>query len=210
MNDKVLLQYAEQHSDIESPLLAELTRETNIRIYHPRMLSGHIQGRFLSMISKMIQPQRILEIGTYTGYSALCLAEGLSFGGKLYTIEINDELEDFIRSYFNRSDYKDVIILKIGDAREIIPLIDESFDLVYIDGDKREYADYYHLVFDKVKPGGFIIADNVFWNGKVVDELQNDEFTSNIRKFNELIAHDNRVEKVILPIRDGLSIIRKK
>ncbi len=207
--NQALIEYAEKYTTPEGELLKELASETHVKIYHPRMLSGHLHGRFLSAISHMIQPSNILEIGTYTGYSALCLAEGLRTDGLLHTIEINDELEDFIISYFQRSPYKDKIILHIGDARQIIPTLNKNFDLVYIDGDKREYMDYYNVVFEYVKRGGFILADNVFWNGKVIDTGQKDEFTESIRKFNEMVANDSRVEKAMLPIRDGISIIRK-
>jgi predicted O-methyltransferase YrrM len=208
--NKSLIEYAEKYSDTESELLKELSRETNLRIYNPRMLSGHLQGRILSMLSHMIKPKYILEIGTYTGYSALCLAEGLQPDGVLHTIENNDELEDFIKNYFNRCKYKKNIVLHIGDARKIIPTLNITFDLVYIDGNKKEYIEYFNLVINKVNSGGFIFADNVFWNGKVIDEHEQDEFTNTIRNFNKMIHENQKLEKVIIPIRDGLSIIRKK
>lgn len=208
--NKSLLEYAERYSDAENDLLKEIVRETNIRICNPRMLSGHLQGRILAMLSHMIKPQYILEIGTYTGYSALCLAEGLQEDGFIHTIEINDEVEDFIRTYFNRSKFSKNIVLHIGDARQIIPTLNIVFDLVYIDGDKREYIEYLQLVVDKVKTGGFIIADNVFWNAKVVDESQQDDYTKTIRKFNQIVLENQQLEKVIIPFRDGLTIIRKK
>jgi len=198
-----------EHTTDENELLKELYRETHVKIYHPRMLSGHLQGKILKMLSHMIAPYRILEIGTYTGYSALCLAEGLLPGGLLHTIEINDELEEFIRLYINRSSHASKIKLHIGNAINIIPSLDDTFDLVFIDGDKREYLDYYHAVFSKVRQGGFIIADNVLWNGKVLNPNENDEFTKSIREFNDYVHYDTRVENVMLPIRDGMMILRK-
>ncbi len=205
-----LYRYAMAHTEPESELLSSLERETNVKIYHPRMLSGLIQGKLLKFISLMLQPKRILEIGTYTGYSALCMAEGLIDDGILFTIEINDELEDFIRSYIQRSSFTEKIKLYIGDARIIVPNIDETFDLVYIDGDKREYVDYYNVVINKVRTGGFIIVDNVFWNGKVIDKYADDDITKAIRTFNDLVHNDGRVENLMLPLRDGLTILRKR
>jgi len=201
--------YVLEHTEEENELLKELYRQTHVKIYHPRMLSGHLQGKILKMLSHMIAPYRILEIGTYTGYSALCLAEGLLPGGLLHTIEINDELEEFIRLYINRSPHASKIKLHIGNAINIVPSIDETFDLVFIDGDKREYLAYYHAVFNKVRQGGFIIADNVLWNGKVLNPNENDEFTKSIREFNDYVHFDTRVENVMLPIRDGMMILRK-
>lgn len=204
-------QYILDHSDQEDPVLQELNRETNLKILRPRMLSGHLQGKILEMISKMIHPERILELGTYTGYSAICLAKGLKENGTLHTIEINDELEDLILKYFKKADIENKAILHIGDAKSIIKKIDEQFDLVFIDADKREYLEYYHLVFDYVKPGGFILADNVLWSGKVIEtETPDDDYTKGIFEFNQLIKNDERIEKVILPLRDGLTLIRKK
>lgn len=208
--ENTIQKYVIEHTEEQSELLRELERETNVKIYHPRMLSGHLQGKILKMFSHMISPYRILEIGTYTGYSALCLAEGLLPGGILHTIEINDELEDFIRLYINRSTLSSKINLHIGNALNIIPSINEIFDLVFIDGDKREYLDYYHAIFDKVRQGGFIIADNVLWNGKVLNKQENDEFTKSIRAFNDYVHFDIRVENVMLPLRDGLTILRKR
>ncbi len=208
--NKLLIEYAEKYSDDESNLLKELARETYVKKNNPRMLSGHLQGRFLSMISHMIKPKYILEIGTFTGYSALCLAEGLQSDGVLHTIEKNDELEDFIRTYFNRSTYKNKIILHIGDALKIIPTFNIIFDLVYIDGDKKEYIEYFNVLINKVKSGGYIIADNVFWNGKVIYENEQDDYTNTIRNFNNLIYTNKQLEKVIIPFRDGIYIIRKK
>jgi len=175
------------------------------------MLSGHLQGKILEMISKMIQPEKILEIGTYTGYSAICLAKGIKKGGKLHTIEINDELEDIVLKYIKKAGLTEVVSNHFGNALEIIPEINEMFDLVFIDGDKREYLKYYHMVFDHVKPGGFILADNVLWSGKVIElDSPDDEYTKGIFDFNEYLKNDSRVEKVILPLRDGLTLIRKK
>jgi len=204
-------QYILEHSDPEDSLLAELNRETNLKILRPRMLSGHLQGKILEMISKMIRPEKILEIGTYTGYSAICLAKGLSKDGELHTIEINDELEDFIRKYLQKAGLKNIVNLHIGNALKVIPNLKETFDLVFMDGDKRQYSAYYHTLFDYVKPGGFILADNVLWSGKVIElESPDDEYTKGIFAFNELITKDPRIEKVILPLRDGLALIRKK
>ena len=204
-------EYILNHSDEEDPILAELNRETNLKILRPRMLSGHLQGKILEMISKMINPERILELGTYTGYSAICLAKGLQENGIFHTIEINDELEDIIRKYFTKAQIENTVKLHFGDARKIIPEINEQFDLIFIDADKREYLEYYNIVFDYVKPGGFILADNVLWSGKVIDlKSPDDEYTKGIFEFNEFIKNDDRVEKVILPLRDGLMLIRKK
>jgi predicted O-methyltransferase YrrM len=204
-------EYILNHSDREDPVLAELNRETNLKILRPRMLSGHLQGKVLEMISKMIHPERILELGTYTGYSAICLAKGLKEKGILHTIEINDELEEIIRKYFLKAGIENSVDLHFGDARKIIPQLNEQFDLVFIDADKREYLEYYHLVFDVVKPGGFILADNVLWSGKVIElESPDDEYTKGIFDFNRFIKNDDRIEKVILPLRDGLTLIRKK
>jgi predicted O-methyltransferase YrrM len=204
-------EYILNHSDKEDPVLAALNHETNQKILRPRMLSGHLQGKVLEMISKMINPKKILELGTYTGYSAICLAKGLKEQGILHSIEINDELEDFILKYLRKANLEDKIKLHFGDARNIIPDINKQFDLVFIDADKREYVEYYNIVFDYVKAGGFILADNVLWSGKVINmETPDDEYTRGIIEFNELIKNDNRVEKVILPLRDGLTLIRKK
>ncbi|HAF28501.1 MAG TPA: methyltransferase [Bacteroidales bacterium] len=204
-------EYILNHSDGEDPVLAELNRETNLKVLRPRMLSGHLQGKVLEMISKMIHPERILELGTYTGYSAICLAKGLKEKGILHTIEMNDELEEIIRKYFLKAGIENKVDLHFGDARKIIPQLNEQFDLVFIDADKREYLEYYHLVFDFVKPGGFILADNVLWSGKVIElESPDDEYTKGIFDFNRFIKDDDRIEKVILPLRDGLTLIRKK
>ena len=203
--------YILDHSDKEDPILAELYRETHVKILNPRMLSGHLQGKVLEMISKMINPEKILEIGTYTGYSAICLAKGLKDTGILHTIEINDELEDLISKYLQKSGLENKVKLHFGDARKIISEINEQFDLIFIDADKREYLEYYNIILEYVKPGGFILADNVLWSGKVLEqEASEDVHTKGIIEFNEFIKKDDRIEKVILPLRDGLTLIRKK
>ncbi len=203
-----LAKYIEQHTDVEPELLKALNRETQLKVLMPRMISGHFQGRVLSMLSKMIRPKNILEIGTYTGYSALCFAEGLSAEGKITTIDINEELEELVRSYFNKSNYKNQIEYILGDANKIIPTLKDSFDIVFIDADKENYGKYYNLVFDKVNKGGYIIADNVLWSGKVVG-TKIDKDTKAILEFNKMVQDDNRVENVLFPIRDGLLIARK-
>ncbi|MBI5538464.1 MAG: O-methyltransferase [Bacteroidia bacterium] len=202
--------YILEHTENETEALYELNRETNIQIYHPRMLSGHLQGRVLKMLCSMIKPKLILEIGTYTGYSAICFAEGLSPEGKIHTIEINDELEDFIKSYIHKAGFNKQIILHFGNALEIIPTLNETFDLVFIDGDKRQYTEYYNAVFDKVTKGGYIIADNVLWNDKVIEDIKNmDEYTLGIVHFNKMVHNDKRVSNVIFPIRDGMMVMQK-
>jgi predicted O-methyltransferase YrrM len=203
--------YILEHIEAEDPILKELDRETHLKVPGARMLSGHLQGQALTMISKMINPLRILELGTFTGYSAICLAKGLQENGKLFTIELDDELREIAQKYFIKSGLDDKIFQLIGFAKEIIPTLSETFDLVYMDADKREYVDYFNLVFDKVRPGGFILADNTIWSGKVLeDTVANDRQTKGIIKFNETVKNDSRIEKVILPLRDGLTIIRKK
>jgi predicted O-methyltransferase YrrM len=204
--------YILSHIDEEGEHLARLNRETHIYHLRPRMCSGHLQGRLLKMFVRMINPRNILELGTFTGYSGLCLAEGLiAPDGELHTIEIDDELEDFIRSHFEASAFADRIHLHIGDAREILPSLGKTFDLVFMDANKREYCEYYDLVFPMLAPGGFIIADNTLWDGKVVDWGKKlDAQTEGILRFNDMVAHDDRVEKVIIPLRDGLTIIYKK
>lgn len=209
INDQ-LEKYILDHSDKEDKILYELYRETNLKVLNPRMISGHLQGKILEFISKMISPEHILEIGTYTGYSAICLAKGLKPGGQLHTIEINDEILGIPKRYIAKLKLQDKIKFYCGDALEIIEKIDKSFDLVFIDADKRQYVNYYNKLFDKVKQGGYILVDNVLWGGKVIDEKDDDESTIGIRQFNRLIKKDNRIEKVILPIRDGLFLIRKK
>lgn len=203
--------YILQHTDSEPEYLTQLNRETWIRMLNPIMCSGHLQGRVLSMLCKMIQPVHALELGTFTGYSALCIAESLPENGELDTIESDDELEEFILRNFEKTPFEDKINLLIGNALEIIPTLDKTYDLVFIDADKREYEAYYEAVLPKIRQGGFILADNTLWSGKVVEKVHhNDQQTLGILRFNELIATDNRVEKVILPLRDGLTLIRKK
>jgi caffeoyl-CoA O-methyltransferase len=201
----LLLKYCEP----ESELLQRINRETYLKVLMPRMLSGHYQGRVLSMLSKMISPKRILEIGTFTGYATLCLAEGLTENGLLHTLDINVELEDMVRKNFADSSYNDQIRYILGDATTSIKQLEETFDLVFIDADKKNNGTYYDLIFDQVRPGGLIIVDNVLWSGKVLSNQQ-DKDTKNISTFNDKVAADNRVEKLILPVRDGLFIIRKK
>lgn len=203
-----LQRYAEQHTTEESPLLKRINRETNAEVLMPRMLSGHLQGRVLSMISHMIRPKVVLEIGTFTGYSALCLAEGLREGGKVITIDINDELHDRVTAYFRAAKMEKHIDYRIGNALEIIPGLKEKYDLVFIDADKENYARYFDLVIDNVNLNGFILADNVFWSGKVLQEKP-DRDTRSIIDFNAKVQGDPRVENVLLPIRDGLMLMRK-
>jgi caffeoyl-CoA O-methyltransferase len=202
--------YSVAHTENESELLKSLNRETHANILNPRMLSGHLQGRFLSMISRMIRPDSILEIGTYTGYSALCLCEGLNAEGRLITIDINEELETFTRRFFANSPFTDNIDYRIGKATDIIPTLDQTFDLVFIDADKINYAAYFNLCIDKVRKGGFLIADNVLWSGKVVqDEIKIDKDTQALLDFNKMVHEDDRVSNILLPIRDGLMILQK-
>jgi len=202
---ELLLNYCEPESD----LLKNIDRETNLKVLMPRMLSGHYQGRVLSMLSKMVSPKRILEIGTFTGYATICLAEGLTLDGIIYTLDINAELEDMVRANFAKSNYNDKIQYILGDATKTVIELDEVFDIVFIDADKKNNGTYYDLVFDRVRSGGLIIVDNVLWSGKVLQEKQ-DKDTKNITSFNDKIAGDERVEKLILPVRDGLFVIRKK
>jgi len=204
-----LQQYIETHTSAESDSLKEINRETHAHVLRARMLSGHVQGRFLSLMSKMIQPTTILEIGTYTGYSAICLAEGLKPHGKLITIDINEELESRVRNYFKESEFAHQIDFRIGDARKIIPSLTETFDLVFIDADKENYSLYYDLVIDKLPPGGVILADNVLWSGKVV-QPNPDKDTKAILDFNDKVQQDARVENLLMPLRDGVMMIRKR
>ena len=204
-----LSQYLELTCEPEPELLQQINRETHLKVLKPRMLSGHFQGRVLSMLSKLIAPRRILEIGTYTGYATLCLAEGLAEGGEIHTIEVNPELEEMIRKNFSQSPLASQIKLYTGDARTIIPQLNESWDLVFIDADKANNSTYYDLVFDKVRSGGLILTDNVLWSGKVLEKGLADKDTSIIDQFNHKVAQDPRVEKLILPIRDGVFVIRK-
>lgn len=203
--------YILQHSTAEDPLLAELNRQTYLKMLNPRMLSGPYQGKLLELISHMLKPERILEIGTFTAYSAICMARGLKQGGILHTIEINDEIREFAEGYIRKAGMEKKIIIHTGNALEIIPELKGPFDLVFIDGEKAEYTACYKMVFSLVKNGGFIIADNVLWGGKVYDtEHQKDESTMHINEFNTMISDDDRVENLLLPVRDGLMIIRKK
>lgn len=207
--DSQIAAYCQQHTTAESPLLRQLNRDTHAQVLQPRMLSGHFQGRFLSMVSHMVRPNYILEIGTYTGYSALCLAEGLTPDGRLVTIDINEEIESFTSKYLNDSPLKNKIDFRIGDAAEIIPTLDEVVDLVFIDADKVNYQTYYDLILEKVRPGGYILIDNVLWDGKVSDENARDIKTTAIRSFNDNVQADARTENILLPIRDGILLARK-
>ncbi|TPV35682.1 O-methyltransferase [Paucihalobacter ruber] len=203
--------YIVNHSEDEPELLKQLSRETHLKILQPRMLSGHYQGRLLSLISKIINPKAILEIGTYTGYSALCLAEGLQNSGVLHTIDINEELYDFQRKYFDASPFGKQMIQHVGNAVEIINTIDSQFDLVFIDADKEDYPTYFELIIDKLNPGGIILSDNVLWSGKVIEPLvEGDEATKALIQYNQMLKDDPRIETVVLPVRDGLTISRKK
>jgi caffeoyl-CoA O-methyltransferase len=204
--------YVVAHSQDEPELLQQLHRETYQKVLLPRMLSGHYQGRLLSMISKLVKPKNILEIGTYTGYSALCLAEGIQVSGELHTIDINEELFDFQRKYFDKSPYGKQIQQYLGNALDIIPKLDKTFDLVFIDADKKNYTNYFHAIIDKMNPGGIILSDNVLWSGKVLETTFKKEDTSTpaLIEYNKLLKEDARVETLILPIRDGITICRKK
>ena len=201
----LLLHYCEP----EDKLLQHIDRETNLKVLMPRMLSGHYQGRVLSMLSKMVSPKRILEVGTFTGYATLCFAEGLSDDGIIYTLDINAELEDMVRGNFAKSPLNSKIKYIIGDAKDSLENIKDTFDLVFIDADKKNNGTYYDMIFDQVRPGGLIIVDNVLWSGKIVNNAQ-DKDTKNISSFNDKVNEDTRVEKLILPVRDGLFVIRKK
>lgn len=209
--DSKIQEYADKYTSPESDVLRELNEETYSVVAMPQMLSGHIQGRILAMISKMIKPKYILEIGTYTGYSAICLCEGLEFGGKLITIDINSDMEAINKKYFDKAGLSGKIKKLTGNALEIIPKLDHGLDLVFIDADKTNYANYYDMIFDRLNAGGIILADNVLWSGKVLlEEKDMDDDTKALSKFNEKIMNDNRVENILLPVRDGLMIIRKK
>ena len=209
--DAKLDEYVCNHSENEPNVLRDLNRKTHLSVMQPRMLSGHFQGRVLSMLSHMIQPQRILEIGTYTGYSALCFAEGLAPNGKITTIDVNEELEDLVREYIEKAGMTNQVEYLIGDATQLIPTLNDVFDIVFIDADKKNYCTYYDLVFDKVRKGGYIIADNVLWSGKVLEDYDSlDRETKVLMDYNKKIHEDDRVQEVLLPIRDGLMIARKK
>ena len=202
--------YSLSHTSEENDLLKDLNRQTHVQVLQPRMLSGHLQGRILSMFSHMIRPSRVLEIGTYTGYSALCIAEGISENGKIITIDSNKELEPFTRTYFSKSKFNDQIEFIVGNALSVIPQLEEIWDLVFIDADKENYLNYYESVLKNVRKGGFIIADNVLWSGKVTQEISsNDNETSGIVEFNKKVNEDSRVENVLVPVRDGLMVLRK-
>ncbi|MGV3460022.1 MAG: O-methyltransferase [Flavobacterium sp.] len=201
--------YAANHSENEPAVLAALNKETHQKILQPRMLSGHFQGRVLSMISKLVNPKHILEIGTYTGYAALCLAEGLQAGGALDTIDNNEELYDFQKKYFDKSEWAGQITQHLGNALEIIPALGKKFDLVFIDADKENYINYYHLIVPMMNKGGIILSDNVLWSGKVLEPVKaNDKSTKILLEYNQLLKDDPRVETVLLPIRDGLTVSR--
>ncbi len=207
-----LARYAEDHTSPEPEILRQLNRETHANVLSPRMLSGHLQGRVLALLSHLVKPYRVLEIGTYTGYSALCLAEGLTAGGKVITLDVNEELERMVRSYVEKAGMTGRVDFRIGRAADLIPQLAETFDLVFIDADKANYGLYYDLVFDKVRPGGLIVADNVLWSGKVVqpEAVRKDKELRAILAFNARIQQDDRVENVLLPLRDGLMVVRKK
>ena len=228
MFNEELERYAEDHTTPELPVLAKLNRETHLTQMYPRMLAGHLQGAFLSMISQMIKPERILEIGTFTGYSTICLAAGLAgpslpaiyptpdpspkregSSGVIHTIEVDPELEGMAIRYFQEAGIEDLVILHIGNAMEIIPALKEQWDLVYIDADKPNYLNYYKMVFENVRPGGYIIADNVLWGGKVLESKPRNKETLGIIEFNEFVHRDERVENVVLPVRDGIMVVRK-
>lgn len=208
---KDLSDYCENNTSPESEVLAQLNRETHLKVVSPRMLSGHLQGRFLSFISKLQQPKLIVEIGTYTGYSALCLAEGLHPEGKLISIDVNEETSSFAKSFIAKTEYADKIELVLADAKEFVKTINEPIDLVFIDADKKNYLNYYHLVIEKLNKGGLIIADNVLWSGKItmLESSMNKE-TLALHQFNQFVQQDTRVENILLPIRDGLMVVRKK
>ena len=205
-----LSKYAEDHTTEESVLLQKINRETHLDVLKPRMLSGHLQGRFLSLVSKMMQPKRILEIGTYTGYSAISMAEGLADDGLLYTIDVNEELKPRVLSYFAASPFSSKIKFLIGEADEIIKDLEEEWDIIFIDADKVNYLNYYEKLVPTLRRGGVIIADNVLWSGKISDPAIKDKTTQSLRAFNQAVQQDDRVENVLLPVRDGLMMVRKK
>ena len=207
--DQKILDYVDLYSQQEPLLLKELNKETNLKVLNPRMLSGSYQGRILSIISKILKPKMVLEIGTYTGYSALCIAEGLDIGGTIDTIDINEELQQIQNKFFSKSGFAKQINQHLGNALDIIPKINKTFDLVFLDADKENYIEYFNLIIDKVNSGGVIIADNVLWSGKVIKADTNDLVTNKLIEFNNLINKDKRIENIILPFRDGLSICRK-
>jgi predicted O-methyltransferase YrrM len=207
--NKDILEYSEKYSQQEPEILQELNRETHLKILNPRMLSGFFQGRLLSIISKLIKPKKVLEIGTYTGYSAICIAEGMNKNGIIHTIDKNEELNTIQKKYFKKSGLENNIIQYNGCALDIIPKIEEKFDLIFIDADKENYINYFNLVIDKLNNNGVILADNVLWSGKVINSEDHDLTTNVLREFNRMVNNDNRVETILIPIRDGISIIRK-
>ena len=207
--NKDIFEYSEKYSQQEPKILQELNRETHLKVLNPRMLSGFFQGRLLSIISKLIKPKKVLEIGTYTGYSAICIAEGMNKNGMIHTIDKNEELNIIQKKYFKKSGLEDNIVQYNGCALEIIPKIEEKFDLIFIDADKENYINYFNLVMDKLNSNGVILADNVLWSGKVINSEDHDLTTNVLREFNKRVNNDNRVETILLPIRDGISIIRK-
>jgi predicted O-methyltransferase YrrM len=202
--------YLENHTSEEPEVLKKLRRDTHLKTVYPQMLSGHVMGKFLEMISRMVAPTRILEIGTFTGYSAICLAQGLKPEGKIFTVESNPEMTEFAAPYFAEANLQDRVVQLCGNALEIIATLDFSFDLVFIDAAKHEYTDYYRAVFGKVAPGGIMLVDNVLWDGKVLKDEPDDKDTEGIMRFNEFVKNDDRVDKVMLPLRDGIFLIRKK
>lgn len=204
-----ILEYSEINSQEEPSLLKELNRETHLKVLNPRMLSGAFQGRLISLISKLINPKKVLEIGTYTGYSALCIYEGLDEKGVIHTIDKNEELVDIQKKYFTKTGDVEKFIQHTGTALDIIPEINETFDFIFLDADKENYINYFNCIIDKLNKNGVILADNVLWSGKVIDKNQQDETTKILRKFNDIVNNDCRVETILLPIRDGISIIRK-
>ena len=207
--NKDIFEYSEKYSQQEPKILQELNRETHLKVLNPRMLSGFFQGRLLSIISKLIKPKKVLEIGTYTGYSAICIAEGMNKNGIIHTIDKNEELNIIQKKYFKKSGLEDNIVQYNGCALEIIPKIEEKFDLIFIDADKENYINYFNLVMDKLNSNGVILADNVLWSGKVINSEDHDLTTNVLREFNRMVNNDKRVETILLPIRDGISIIRK-
>lgn len=207
--DTAIENYCEEHTTEEREILRQLTRETNLKTLMPRMLSGKIQGSFLSMLVSLLKPKTILELGTFTGYSAICLASGLSENGRLITIDKNPEIEDIARKYFKESGLENKIDFRIGNAMEIVPQLNEQFDLVFLDADKEHLTDYYRMIIEKIPVGGVILADNILWDGKVIDEKCNDRITKEIRAFNDFVQEDQRVENVLLPFRDGLMMAKK-
>ena len=202
--------YISEHTSPEGDYLYRLFRATHVEILAPQMASGHVQGRFLKFLVKMIKPKRILEIGTFTGYSAICMSEGLDADGKIYTFEVEDELEDFTRKWIDGSEHGSKIVFTIGNALEIVPILGEKFDMVFIDGNKREYIEYYEMAIKHLSPGGWILADNTLWDGHVIEPERKDAQTNGVRAFNDFVRNDDRVEVVILPLRDGLTIVRVK